>query len=152
MGSLFIRTDYKGGHPLSYLPETPMPPDPMIGFSPRPRKPSSWPSVRCVHGKGLTTYWTIPYPRQGQVVARIKYGGYRNKTQSTVDSGGYVFLQWLAQQNFSVVPNRVTTWRVPTCPYWSFSSPREFSLTVTSPVTNSFLQICPDQLGHIWHE
>ena len=45
-------------------------------------------SVRCVLGQGLTTYWTVPYLRQGQVAARNKYGGYWNKTRSTADSGG----------------------------------------------------------------
>ena len=45
-------------------------------------------SVWCVPRKGLTTYWTVPYLWQGQVVVRNKYGGYWNKTRSTVDSGG----------------------------------------------------------------
>ena len=39
-------------------------------------------------GKGLTTYWTVPYLWQGQVVVQNKYGGYWNKTRSTADSGG----------------------------------------------------------------
>jgi hypothetical protein len=59
MGSLFIRADSKGCPPLGCLPETPMPPDLMTGFSPRPWEPSSWPSVWCVPGQGLATYWTV---------------------------------------------------------------------------------------------
>ena len=50
--------------------------------------PSSRPLCTVCARKGLTTYWTVPYLRQGQVVVRNKYGGYWNKTRSTADSGG----------------------------------------------------------------
>ena len=44
-------------------------------------------------GKGLTTYWTIPYLRQGQVVVQNKYGELLNKSRLTTDSGGPSILQ-----------------------------------------------------------
>ena len=45
------------------------------------------------------------------MVARNKYGGYRNKTRSMVDSGGLCSLRWLAQQNIlsQYHQNRATT-------------------------------------------
>ena len=51
-------------------------------------EPSSRPLCTMCARKGLTTYWTVPYLWQGQVVVRNKCGGYQNKTRSMVDSGG----------------------------------------------------------------
>ena len=94
-----------GELPPRLQPETPMPPDQVACLPDAAGIFHHGLSVRCVPRKGLTTYWTVPYLRQGQVVVRNKYGGYRNKTRSTVDSGGLCFLQGLAQQS---IPSTVS--------------------------------------------
>ena len=102
-------------------------------------------------GKGLTTYWTVPYLWQGQVVARNKYGGYRNKTRSTVNLGGLSLpvvvstIQFLGstQQGHHLVCLNIPSWIIPVTT--RFQSHGHFSRDWF------FLQISLDQHRHIWY-
>jgi hypothetical protein len=86
MGSqnLYRRAN-RGATPLGSIePETPMPPDSMTGFSPRSVETlivalcvvCTWTRVSNLLNRTLLA--------EGPVAARNKYGGYRNKTRSTV--------------------------------------------------------------------
>ena len=66
-------------------------------------------------GKGLITYWTIPYLWQGQVVVRSKYGGYWNKTRSTADSGGSSFPCMIIITNIFPLTDKLTTHQASPC-------------------------------------
>ena len=72
-------------------------------------------SVRRVLGKGLTAYRTVPYLWQGQVVVRNKYGGYWNKTQSTVDSGGLSIPCMVSITNMFQPTDKITTHHTSLC-------------------------------------
>ena len=96
------------GAPSRSQPETPMPPDQVACLPDAAGIFHHGLSVRCVPRKGLTTYWTVPYLRQGQVVVRNKYGGYWNKTRSTVDSGGFLKIPCMICKTNIFSINRIT--------------------------------------------
>ena len=65
--------------------------------------------------KGLTTYWTVPYLWQGQVVVWNKYGGYWKKTRSMVDSGGFSIPCMISITNMFQPTDRITTHHTSLC-------------------------------------
>ena len=74
-----------------------------------------WPLCTVCAREGLTTYWTVPYLRQGQVVVRNKYGGYWNKTRSMVDSGGLSISCMISITNIFQPTDRITTHHTSSC-------------------------------------
>ena len=74
-----------------------------------------WPLCMVCARKGLTTYWTVPYLWQGQVVVRNKYGGYWNKTRSTADSGGSSIPCMISITNISQLTDRITAHHTSSC-------------------------------------
>ena len=91
MGSLFIHVDSKGCPPLGPRPDTPMPLD-----------HDDWDLALAIGTLSMALCTVCARkevinllnhtPLTGRLVAaRNKYGGYRNKTRSMVDSGGSKF-------------------------------------------------------------
>jgi hypothetical protein len=116
-----------GELPPRSQPETPMPPDQVTCLPDAAGILHHGLSVRCVLRKGLTTYWTIPYLRQGQVVARSKNGGYWHKTRSMVISGGLSIPCMIITTNIFHTnrQNHHSSYLI--MPYWIYPSQRNIS-------------------------
>ena len=92
--------------------------------------------------EGLTTYWTVPYLRQGQVVARNKYGGYWSKTRSTADSGGSSIPRMISITNISSLTDKLTTHQASPCHTGHTSLDEELGTSSCLPKTTTLPASC----------
>jgi len=138
MGSQNLyRAQTRGATP-SATTETPMPPDQVACLPEASGIFHHGLSVRCVLGNGLTTYWTVPYLWQGQVVVWNKYGGYWNKTRSTADSGGLSIPCMISIPNIFQPTDRITTPHTSSCPTGHNHLDEEPKISSCLPKTETF--------------
>ena len=105
-----------------------------------------WPLCTVYARKGLTTYWTVPYLRQGQVVLRNKYGGHWNKTRSTADSGGPSIHCMICITDIFPLTDRITARQTSSCHTGQTRLNEEFGTSSCLPKTTTF----PASFRYAW--